>query len=384
MPNSLVKKPDVLIVGAGFFGCTLAERFAANGKSVLLLEKRDHIGGNAYSYFDSDTNIEVHKYGSHIFHTNNVNIWNYINQFTSFNTYTHRIKSRTGTKILPVPINLETIELVFERKFEPSDAEAFLESLKIPIPENIDNLESWAKSQVGSELYDLLISGYTLKQWGMDPKYLPSSIIKRLPIRFNYDDRYFTDSFQGMPTEGYEKTFKNMVSNKNIELQLETDYFDVRDRFDAEQLTFYSGPIDRFFDYSKGQLNWRTLDFEYEKIGTQYYQSNAIINYASIDVPFTRVHEFKHFYPEREQSASSTIISREFSRKAYPEDEPYYPVGTTSDQEALKQYRILANKLPNIYFGGRLGSYQYLDMHMAINQALIVFEEVMKDRWTTQ
>lgn len=377
---SIKKEYDVVIVGAGFFGCTLAERFAAENKSVLLLEKRSHIGGNAYSYFDEETNIEVHKYGSHIFHTNSIKIWEYVNQFGSFNAYSHKVKSQTNLGLLPIPINLETINLVFNQNFDSQMAQEFISTQKVLNNGAAANLEDWAKAEVGEKLYKVLIQGYTSKQWGMTPRDLPSSIISRLPIRFDFEDRYFTDQYQGMPTNGYESIFREMLRNNRIEVQLNTDYFDVRGRFDPSQLLVYSGPIDRFFDYSEGILGWRTLDFEIEKLNANHFQESAVINYAEIDVPYTRIHEFKHFYPEREHLKNRTIISREFSRVASEIDEPYYPIGTEQDKVKLLAYKRAADSCEKVYFGGRLGSYQYLDMHMAINQALITFEEI-KEKW---
>jgi UDP-galactopyranose mutase len=377
-----VTRHDVVIVGAGFYGCTLAEMFAAAGKRVLILEKRDHIGGNAYSYFDVSTNIEVHNYGSHIFHTNSLKVWEYINKFSTFNDYTHKVLSKAGSLLLPVPINLETINSVFEKSFSSEQARDFLESQKILDTGNQNNLEAWAKSEIGTKLYELLIKGYTHKQWEIDPSLLPASIITRLPVRFDYDDRYFTDTYQGMPVLGYGQIFKNMLSDPKIDVELETDFFNVRDSFSSDQLMIYSGPIDRFFNYSNGELGWRTLDFEFEKIKGNYFQENSVINYADVKIPYTRIHEFKHFHPERIQSSDLTIIAREFSRRANKNDEPYYPVGTAGDKEVLAIYKSLGANLRNVYFGGRLGSYQYLDMHMAINQAMVTFKEIMEERWS--
>jgi UDP-galactopyranose mutase len=374
-------KFDSVIVGAGVFGCTLAEKLASRNKTVFLIDKRSHIGGNAFSSFDSDTNIEIHKYGSHIFHTNNENVWNYVNQFSAFNSYVHKVKIDTEIGLLPVPINLETLSRVFDRQLDSTQAKQLVSREKIKYGKNPENLEDWAKSEIGIRLYELLIKGYTKKQWETDPKHLPSSILTRLPVRFDSEDRYFTDKFQGMPSLGYEKLFKNMIDSPKIKLQLETDYFDIRDQFGSEQLVIYTGPIDKYFDFSKGYLNWRTLDFGIEKIDTEYFQPLAVINSAFEDQPYTRTHEFKHFYPERVQSQTTTIIAREFSRRAEPSDEPYYPVGTYEDKLNLAAYKELVEKLPNVYFGGRLGSYQYLDMHMAINQAHITFQELMRSRW---
>jgi UDP-galactopyranose mutase len=377
-----MKYHDVVIVGSGFYGCTLAEMFASAGKSVLIIEKRDHIGGNAYSYFDPSTKIEIHRYGSHIFHTNSIKVWDYINQFTSFNKYTHKVFSKAGSMLLPMPINLETINLVFDKQFSGDEARNFLESQRVNDIERESNLESWAKSEIGTKLYELLIKGYTQKQWEIEPSLLPKSIITRLRVRFDYDDRYFTDTYQGMPLDGYERIFQKMLSSPRIDTELDTDFFDRIDSFSSDQLIVYSGPIDRYFGYSKGELSWRTLDFELEKIETKQFQENSVINYADVETPYTRIHEFKLFHPERMQSNEATIISREYSRRANKDDEPYYPVGTAKDREILGEYKAMSGALKNVYFGGRLGSYQYLDMHMAINQAMVTFKQIMDERWS--
>lgn len=375
-----MKRHDVVIVGAGFYGCTLAERFAAHGKQVLVIEKRDHIGGNAFSYFDEKTKIEIHKYGSHIFHTNSHRVWEYINQFTSFNSYTHKVLSKVGSNLVPMPINLTTINTIFGEDFSSEEARIFLDKQKV---EGIgSNLEEWAIAQVGTNLYELLIKGYTRKQWEIDPALLPASIISRLPVRFDQDDRYFSDTYQGMPTYGYEKVFQNMLNNSRIDLELGLDFFNVYEKFSSDQVIIYSGPIDRYFNYTKGQLSWRTLDFLIEEKNINYFQPNSVINYPNEDVRYTRIHEFKHFYPERVQSVNATVISTEYSRKADHDDEPYYPVGTMKDKKILNEYKALSQELSNVYFGGRLGSYQYLDMHMAINQAMVTFKEIMDERWS--
>lgn len=375
------KKHDVVIVGSGFYGCTLAQLIADQGKRVLILEKRNHLGGNAYSYKDTKTNIEIHKYGSHIFHTNSSTVWNYINQFSNFNNYSHKVISKAGDMMLPVPINLTTINLVFGKNFTPEEARNFLESQKVVYSNNEENLEVWAKSQIGETLYQKIIKGYTQKQWETPPTLLPASIIARLPIRFDYEDRYFTDIYQGMPTDGYGKIFENMLDSTNINIEIETDFFECRNSFSSDQLIIYTGPIDKFFDYSEGELSWRTLDFDFQEIETNYFQENSVINYADVDVDFTRVHEFKYFHPERLQSKNSTIIAREYSRQANLGDEPYYPIGTARDKAILSQYKEMALGLKNVHLGGRLGSYQYLDMHMAINKAMLKFKQLMNERW---
>lgn len=372
-------KFDVVVVGAGFFGCTVAHELAEIDLNVLVVEKREHIGGNAYSFFDPETGIEVPKYGSHIFHTNSRDIWNYVNQFSRFNNYVHRVRSVVDDKVVPIPINLETINSIFERSFTSEEARNFVNSQIIEIDSS--NLEGWALSRVGRKLYESLIHGYTTKQWDVDPRYLPASTLARLPIRFNEDDRYFEDEFQGMPSEGYEKLFENMLSHRNIRIQLCTDFKDLQETFPSDQVVVYSGPIDNYFNYSQGALNWRTVDFQFKTLNQEQFQASAVMNFPSPSIPYTRIHEFKHFYPERVNKSSKTIIAYEYSRKANRSDEPYYPVNTPADKDLLSRYRTLSKQCEHTYFGGRLGSYQYLDMHMAINQGLKLSHQLKLTRW---
>lgn len=372
-----LESADVIIVGSGFFGLTIAERVANElNKKVFVLDARKHIGGNAFSYKDESTGIEIHKYGSHLFHTNNIKVWRYINQFTKFNSYQHKVIALAKGQYYNMPINLQTISGVLGKAMTPTTAIEYLKSFKKYDLEN--NLEVRALNQVGENLYELLIKNYTKKQWGLDPTLLPESTINRLPIRSNFDSRYFTDKYQGLPVEGYSELFEKMVLSENITIELNLDFFQIRDLVKPSQLVIYTGPIDRYFDYKHGILGWRTVDFELETLQVDDYQGAAVLNYCDLDVPFTRIHEFFHLHPERTKTPGVTIIAKEFSRVAEIGDEPYYPINSKEDRDKLIKYRSEITG-GNILFGGRLGTYQYLDMHMAIASALNLFESKVFD-----
>ena len=371
-----LRDAQIVIVGAGFYGCTIAERIATqSNQKVTIIEARDHIGGNAYSYPDSETGIEIHKYGSHLFHTSNETIWKYINSFAKFNDYRHCVWITTESKTHSMPINLSTMSSVFNRSFSPQEAKGFMETL-ITDSHAGDNLEDFAISKIGKTLYELLIKNYTWKQWETDPKFLPSSTISRLPIRYDFNSRYFSDKYEGLPIEGYGQLFENMLKSELIEVHLETDFFSVRNALNPDAIIVYTGAIDKYFDFKFGQLSWRTVDFTFEKLDIADFQGCAVMNYGDLEIPYTRIHEFKHLHPERFDSGK-TIIAREYSRKAADTDQPYYPINTPADRELLIRYRELAKKETNVLFGGRLGSYQYLDMHMAIGAALKDYENII-------
>lgn len=370
-----IAEADYIVVGSGFYGLTLAERIATQlGLKILVIEKRNHIGGNAYSYIDEATGIEVHKYGSHLFHTSNEAIWKYINKFSRFNNYRHFVIAKTGGEEFEMPINLSTVNSIFGESMSPTMAREKIQEVisKSPTKESL-NLEDFAISQVGTEIYDRLIKGYTTKQWGKPPSDLPREIFQRLPIRYNYNRDYFSDTYMGLPLDGYHKIFERMVESNNIEVILETDFFEIRNLIPEDKKIIYSGPVDRLMDYKFGALEWRTLDFEFENLEISDYQGCAVVNYPDLEVPFTRIHEFKHLHPERE-SNGMTSIAREFSRLALVEDEPYYPINTVSNADIYAKYRNEIKKNKNLLVGGRLGSYKYLDMHMAIGMALKDFE----------
>jgi UDP-galactopyranose mutase len=377
MPKIDFSDVDLVVVGSGLFGLTVAERVASQlGKNVLIIEKRDHIGGNAWSERDTETGIEIHKYGSHLFHTSNKRVIEYVKQFTEFNSYVHKVFAIHRGQAFSMPINLATISQFFRKAFSPEEARILLDSqaakeaLSLP-----NNLEEKAISLIGRPLYEAFIRGYTSKQWQTDPTTLPPDIISRLPVRFSFDNRYFNDDFEGLPLDGYDNWLKRMADHHNIRIVTGTDFFDHKSRIPKRMKVVYTGPIDRYFSNCHGSLTWRTLDFETEVLDIHDFQGTSVMNYSDDDVPFTRIHEFKHFHPERDSfGLKKTVIMREFSRFATPDDEPYYPVNTESDRARLLKYRELANQEENVLFGGRLGSYQYLDMHMAIASALAAFE----------
>jgi UDP-galactopyranose mutase len=366
-----------LVVGSGFFGSVFAERVASIlGERVLVIDKRDHIGGNSFSRTDTETNIEVHQYGSHIFHTSNQKVIDYITRFASFNRYRHRVLTVHKDRVYPMPVNLLTINSFFGKNFTPDEARSLIEreTMEAGISEP-GNFEEKAISLIGRSLYEAFIKGYTRKQWEIDPKLLPSSIISRLPVRYNYIDGYFSDTFEGQPEMGYGQLFRNLLNHPKIEVRLGVDYFSIRDKVPSGCTVIYTGPIDQYFNFQLGSLQWRTVDLVEERLGVADFQGNSVINYADVEVPFTRIHEFKHYHPERVQSSSQTIIQREYSRRAIPGDVPYYPVNTTEDARLLKRYKELAAFEKNVIFGGRLGNYVYIDMHQAIAMALNGFEK---------
>jgi UDP-galactopyranose mutase len=372
-------RPDLVVVGSGFFGLTVAERVASQlGKRVLVIDRRDHIGGNAYSAPEPETGIEVHVYGAHLFHTSNERVWQYVNQFTEFTDYQHRVYSIYRGRTYALPINLHTISQYFERSLTPDEARALVHEQAGELDTaDATNLEEKAISLIGRPLYEAFIRGYTKKQWQTDPTELPAAVIARLPVRYTFDNRYFNDTYEGLPVDGYTAWLERMADHPNIEVRLSTDFFDVRDELPADVPTIFTGPIDKYFGYEAGELGWRTLDFETEVLPMGDFQGTSVMNYADEDVPFTRIHEFRHFHPERKYPDDKTVVVREYSRFAEPGDEPYYPINTPEDRAKLERYRELAKQEAaerRVLFGGRLGTYKYLDMHMAIGSALSMFD----------
>jgi UDP-galactopyranose mutase len=373
--------PDLVVVGSGFFGLTVAERVANElGKRVLVIERRSHLGGNAYSEPEPTTGIEIHRYGAHLFHTSNQRVWEYVNRFSAFTGYTHRVYSIFQGEVYPLPINLGTVNQFFRKALSPGQARELIAEQAAEIDSGeAQNLEEKGVSLIGRPLYEAFIRGYTAKQWQTDPKELPASIISRLPVRYTYDNRYFNDTYEGLPVDGYTALLTRMTESPDIEVRLDTDFFDVRDEVVPPGVpVLYTGPLDRYFDYSEGTLGWRTLDFEQEVVDVGDFQGTPVMNYADEDVPYTRIHEFRHFHPERDYPQDRTVIMREYSRFAEGDDEPYYPVGTPQDRAMLLRYREKAKAEPGVVFGGRLGTYQYLDMHMAIASALRMYDNVLR------
>ena len=376
---------DLIVVGSGFFGLTIAERTATQlGKRVLVIDRRGHIGGNAYSEPEPRTGIEIHRYGAHLFHTSNQRVWEYVRQFTDFTDYQHRVFAMHGRQAYQFPMGLGLVAQFFGRYYSPDEARALIaeQSAEIDTAE-AKNLEEKAISLIGRPLYEAFVKGYTAKQWQTDPKELPAAIISRLPVRYTFDNRYFTDTYEGLPVDGYTAWLTKMAAHDLIEVRTHTDWFDVREELRAaspKAPVVYTGPLDRYFDYVDGRLGWRTLDFEVEVLPCADFQGTSVMNYNDPDVPYTRIHEFRHFHPERDYPTDQTVIMREYSRFADVDDEPYYPINTDADRVLLASYRDRARaetSAANVLFGGRLGTYQYLDMHMAIASALTMYDNIL-------
>ena len=376
---------DLVVVGSGLFGLTIAEQAATElGLKVALLDRRSHIGGNAYSEKEKQTGIEVHRYGAHLFHTSNERVWEYVNRFTEFTNYVHRVYTRHNGIVYPMPINLGTINQFFNAAYSPAEAKALIaEQAGELAGTDPQNLNDKGISLIGRPLYEAFIKHYTAKQWQTPPEELPASIISRLPVRYNYDNRYFNDKYEGLPVDGYAAWLERMAAHPNIEVHLNTDFFEPGHQYSRENVlgqipVVYTGPVDRYSDYAEGDLSWRTIDLEEEVLPIEDFQGCSVMNYPDADVPFTRIHEFRHFHPERDYTKDATVIMREYSRFANKGDEPYYPVNTSVDREKLLAYRDLAKGENNVLFGGRLGTYKYLDMHMAIGAALSMFDNKIR------
>lgn len=379
---------DLIVVGSGFFGLTVAQQCAEWwGLRVAVVERRSHIGGNAYSEIDPDTGIEIHRYGAHLFHTSNKRVWDYVNRFTDFTGYVHRVWTTVDGVVYPMPVNLGTINQFFSAAYSPDEARALIaEQASEVAGEDVTDFESKGVSLVGRPLFDAFFKNYTAKQWQTDPRDLPASVISRLPVRYTYDSRYFNDAYEGLPVDGYTAWLRRMADDERIEVFLDTDFFDTnqplnRDAVVGRVPVVYTGPIDRYFDFSEGDLSWRTVDFEKEVVPTGDFQGCSVMNYGDLSVDYTRIIEFRHFHPERDYQKERSVIFREYSRFAGRDDEPYYPVNTADDRRKLLAYRALAAAQPDVYFGGRLGHYQYLDMDMAIASALTLVSNALEERF---
>ncbi|WCZ33359.1 UDP-galactopyranose mutase [Corynebacterium massiliense] len=381
---------DLIVVGTGFFGLTIAERAARElDKKVLMIERRSHLGGNAYSEIEPETGIEVHKYGAHLFHTSNKRVWDYVNRFTDFTDYQHRVFAMHDGTAYQFPMGLGLINQFFGKYYSPDEAKELIEKQREgKDPAEAENLEEKGIALIGKPLYEAFVKHYTAKQWQTDPKDLPASIISRLPVRYTFNNRYFNDTYEGLPVDGYAAWLENMAADDRIEVRLDTDWFDVRDELRAQSPdapVVYTGPLDRYFDFAEGDLGWRTLDFDLEVKDTGDFQGTPVMNYNDPDVDYTRIHEFRHFHPERDYQTDKTVIMKEYSRFAEKGDEPYYPINTPEDRDRLKAYRERAAKEARenkVLFGGRLGTYQYLDMHMAIGAALSMFDNKIAPYFT--
>lgn len=377
---------DLVVVGAGLFGLTVARRCAEDlGLHVLVVDRRDHVGGNAWSAPEPSTGIEVHRYGAHLFHTSNERVWEYVNRFTAFTRYEHRVWARHRGEMFPLPFSLATLNQFFRTALGPAQARALVAEQSAEVQGVPANLEEKAVSLIGRPLYEAFVRGYTAKQWQTDPRELPPEVITRLPVRWTYDTRYFDDTYQGLPVDGYAAWFARMVDHPRIEVRLGTDFLDPaqpvsRASAVGQVPVVFTGPLDRYFDDVHGPLSWRTLDLEQEVLPVGDHQGTSVVNHVDLDVPWTRVLEFRHFHPERRYPDDATVVVRERSRWAGRDDEPYYPVNGTGDRERLLAYRALAREERGVLFGGRLGTYQYLDMHMAIGSALTAVDNVLAPR----
>lgn len=354
---------DVVIAGAGIWGSTLARRFAEAGRRVLVIEKRANVGGNVRCEIDSETGIEIHSYGSHIFHTSLPEVWRFVNRFATFNGYQHKVLARYKGKTYFLPLGLALVNSFFGVELTPSQLPAFM-----------------ADESRSSALFDAFFRGYTSKQWGRPPEEVDPSIIKRVPVRATYDVNYFNDYCQGIPLDGYNSVFDNLLDHPGITVRCGSGVRLENGRLKAggDELprvpVYYSGPVDALFDYRLGVLPWRTLKFETEKLDIADYQGTSVVNYTEAEGPYTRIHEFKHYHPESKEimSRPKTIVMREYSAEWKPGDEPYYPVDTARSRELLAAYRSEAARIPNLVLGGRLGAYRYFDMDKSVESALKV------------
>ena len=355
----------ILLVGAGLSGAVIGRSLAEAGYKVRIIDTRAHIGGNCYTERDSETGVMVHTYGPHIFHTDDAEVWDYVNRFTRFIPYENRVKTTSQGAVYSLPVNLHTINQFYGKTMRPDEARAFIETQADTRIDDPQNFEEQALRFVGRGLYEAFFKGYTQKQWGCDPTALPASILKRLPVRFSYNDNYFFHKFQGMPEEGYTPMIAAILDHPNITVELNTAFDPAM--AEAAEHVFYSGPLDGYFDYRLGRLGYRTLDFE-RFTETGDYQGCAVMNYGDREVPWTRITEHKHFAPW--ESHEGTVCYREFSRAAGPDDIPYYPIHMVEEKALLSDYVSLAEQTEGVTFVGRLGTYRYLDMDVTIREAL--------------
>lgn len=357
----------VAIVGAGISGAVIARLLAEQGTASVVFDKRAHIAGNCHSERDPETNVMLHVYGPHIFHTDDKEVWDFVNAYSEFMPYTNRVKAIYKGNVYLLPVNLHTINQFFNKTLRPDEARVFIESKADKSITNPQNFEEQAISMIGRELYEAFFKGYTRKQWGCEPTELPASILKRLPLRFNYNDNYFNHQYQGMPKEGYTEMVAKILDHKLIEVRTDTEF--LASESDAYQHVFWSGALDGYFNFSEGRLGYRTLDFEkFSQDGD--YQGTAVINYCEEEVPYTRITEHKHFSPW--ESHEKTTCYREFSRFCTEDDVPYYPIRMVKEKELLNRYLDKALALKNTTFVGRLGTYRYLDMDVTIREAIDV------------
>lgn len=379
-----MRNADIVIIGAGISGAVLAERYANVGKKVLVIEKRNHIAGNCYDYID-ENGILVSKYGAHLFHTNEESVWEYINRFSDWYPWEHKVLAKVDEKLVPIPVNITTVNALFDTNITSED------EMKSWLEENRDQVASPANgkeaalNKVGPVLYEKMFRHYTKKQWDKYPEELDASVLDRIPVRTNYDDRYFSDTYQALPKKGYTKLFEAILGHPNIEVVLNIDFFDIREQIEGYEKLFYTGPIDRFFDFKhslQDKLEYRSINFVSETVDAEYFQENSVVNYPGQEVEFTRIIEYKHF---GNQQSDKTTVVREYTTD---QGEPYYPVPNPRNQEIYEKYRAEAALVPDVYFVGRLANYKYFNMDQAFKNALELFETLegvnaVKDSATT-
>jgi UDP-galactopyranose mutase len=361
---------EIVIVGAGISGAVLAERYAALGKKVVILEKRDHIAGNCYDYIDSN-GILVSKYGAHLFHTNYQDVWEYVNRYAQWYDWEHKVLARVDGQLVPIPVNITTVNKLFGTQIkDETEMRQWLDKNRVPIAQP-KNGEEAVLNKVGHELYDKMFRHYTKKQWDKFPEELHASVLDRIPVRYNFDDRYFSDKYQALPQGGYTKLFENILDHQNITVLLNTDFFDVKDQLTGFEKIFYTGPIDRYFEFKHSltdKLEYRSINFVSESIDAEYFQENSVVNYPGTEVDYTRIVEYKHF---GNQKSTQTTVVREYT---VDEGDPYYPVPNDRNQEIYNRYKAEADKLTDVYFVGRLANYKYFNMDQAFKNALDLFE----------
>ncbi|MBK4771771.1 MAG: UDP-galactopyranose mutase [Pantoea sp. Morm] len=366
---------NILIVGAGFSGAVIARELAEENYKVKVIDSRSHIAGNCYSERDEQTKVMVHTYGPHIFHTDNQQVWEFICNHCEMMPYTNRVKATVAGQVFSLPINLHTINQFFKKTCSPDEAKKLIESKGDVSIIDPKTFEEQALRFVGKELYEAFFKGYTIKQWGMNPSELPASILKRLPVRFNYDDNYFNHKYQGMPREGYTPIVASILNHKNISVELDTEY-DPSSKNNYEHI-FFSGPLDGYFNYDLGRLGYRTLDFEKFTYNGDY-QGCAVMNYCELEIPYTRITEHKYFSPWEKHDSS--VCYREYSRLCSEKDTPYYPIRQMGEMSLLDKYLNKAEMEEDITFIGRLGTYRYLDMDVTILEALNTAEMFINNK----
>lgn len=373
-------KAEIIIIGAGISGAVLAERYAAAGKRILILEQRDHIGGNCFDFIDNN-GILVSKYGAHLFHTNDKDVWEYVNRFAEWYPWEHKVLAKVEDRLVPIPVNITTVNTLFGLSMETeAEMKIWLETNREQIAHPINGKEA-VLSKVGKELYEKMFRHYTKKQWDKYPEELNADVLNRIPVRTNHDDRYFSDKFQALPKGGYTKIFENMLNHPNITVKLNTDYFDVMDEIGGYEKLFYTGPIDRFFEFKhslKDKLEYRSINFVSETVDSECYQENSVVNYPGMEVDYTRIVEYKHF---GNQKSEKTTIVKEYTTD---DGDPYYPVLNKKNLEIYRKYQEEAKKVKDVYFVGRLANYKYFNMDQAFKNALDLFASLeAKDRLKT-